>query len=104
MNTLMIVGADRLGTITARLKSLGFGEILHMDGRKTRMVRQGIPKEIDAVLILTDFINHNVAKKITEQAKERSIPVCYAKRSWCSIYQSLAQSKNMCKQCPFLQK
>ncbi|WP_158737945.1 DUF2325 domain-containing protein [Alteribacillus sp. YIM 98480] len=102
MKSLMIVGADKLGSIPVRLNELGFQHILHVSGRKVKMVHKDIPERIDLVLVLTDFINHNISKKLTEKAKNRSIPICYAKRSWCSIYQSLSNCNEVCEQCPLL--
>ncbi|MFB5663852.1 DUF2325 domain-containing protein [Alteribacillus sp. HJP-4] len=103
MNSLLIVGADRLGAIPARLKEAGFENILHISGRKVKMVHKEIPDKVDLVLVLTDFINHNVSTKLKEKAKERAIPICYAKRSWCSIYRSMSQSKEVCRGCPFFE-
>ncbi|SDH27746.1 hypothetical protein SAMN05192534_103134 [Alteribacillus persepolensis] len=99
MESLMIVGADKLGSIPDKLEELGFRHIEHLSGRKVRMIHKGIPESIDLVLVLTDFINHNTAKKVTERAKMRSIPICYAKRYWCSIYQSLTHCPKVCHDC-----
>ncbi|RSL32483.1 DUF2325 domain-containing protein [Salibacterium salarium] len=104
MDTLMIVGADKLGSIPKRLQELGFEDISHVSGRKVKMVHKKIPDKVDLVLVLTDFINHNVATKLKERAKERCIPVCYARRSWCSIYKALTNCDEVCEKCPFLDK
>lgn len=104
MNSLLIVGADKLGAIPDRLSELGFSDIMHISGRKVKMVHREIPENIDLVLVLTDFINHNVSSKLKERAKEKAIPVCYAKRSWCSIYKALSACNEVCEQCPLLEK
>ncbi|WP_022794633.1 DUF2325 domain-containing protein [Marinococcus halotolerans] len=104
MDGLMIIGADRLGAIPDRLKELGFQDIKHVTGRKVKMVQKEIPPNIDLVLVLTDFINHNVSAKLKERAKNQNVPICYAKRSWCSIYKALSNSDEVCAKCPMLQK
>ncbi|MFB4164406.1 DUF2325 domain-containing protein [Alteribacillus sp. JSM 102045] len=104
MDSLMIVGADRLGAIPKRLKEIGFQEISHVSGRKVKMVHKKIPVHTDLVLVLTDYINHNVSAKLKEKAKEQSIPICYARRSWCSIYQALTHCEEVCESCPMLSK
>ncbi|MGY4690617.1 DUF2325 domain-containing protein [Salibacterium sp. K-3] len=103
VDTLMIVGADKLGSIPKRLQEVGFQDISHVSGRKVKMVQKNIPEDVDLVLILTDFINHNMTDKVKEKAKEQNVPVCFAKRSWCSIYKTLANCEEVCRKCPMLQ-
>jgi hypothetical protein len=89
MRSLLIIGADHLGVIPDRLSSIGFDEVLHINGRKVQMVKKGIPDNISFILVLTDYVNHNLSAVIKQRAKNKSIPIFYAKRSWCSIYQVL---------------
>ena len=85
MNSLLSVGADHLGVIPDKLTSVGFDEIVHINVRKSQMVRKEIPEKISCILILTDYVNHNLSTVIKKQAKHHSIPNYYAKRSWSSI-------------------
>lgn len=89
MNSLLIIGADHLGVIRDKLSTVGFDEILHFDGRNARMVKKEIPERIGCILVLTDYVNHNLTGVIKKRAKTKEIPVFYAKRSWSSIYQAL---------------
>nr|WP_295970858.1 DUF2325 domain-containing protein [uncultured Bacillus sp.] len=89
MNSLLIIGADHLGVIPEKLTSVGFKKILHMSGRKVQMVKRDIPENISCILILTDYVNHNLTSVIKKRAKNQSIPIFYAKRSWSSIYNVL---------------
>lgn len=91
MSSLLIVGADHLGEIQDKLTSVGFNEILHINGRKGKMVKKEIPANISCILVLTDYVNHNLSTVIKKRAKSQSIPIYYAKRSWCSIYKVLKQ-------------
>ncbi|MFZ3589318.1 DUF2325 domain-containing protein [Bacillus sp. DJP31] len=93
MISLMVVGADHLGTITGKLLNTGFGEVLHIDGRKVNSVKKGIPESIDMVFVLTDYVNHNLAKVIKQKAKEQSKPIYFVKRSWSSIYPVIQELK-----------
>lgn len=80
---LFLVGGDKLGNINKKLQELGVTEIIHMDGRKCSVGNQpSIPARADAVVVLTDFINHNTCTYIKKQAKEREIPIVFSKRSW----------------------
>jgi len=86
MSSLLVVGADHLGNITDKLMSSGFKEIIHLDGRKVNMVKRGIPEHIDLVLVMTDYVNHNLAKVIKQKAKSQEKPIYFVKRSWSSIH------------------
>jgi len=92
-SSLLIVGADDLGIILKKLSSAGFHEVFHIDGRKEKTVKAGIPKNIDMILVLTDFVNHNLSTVIKQKAKSQSIPIFFAKRSWTSIYQTLIKGR-----------
>jgi hypothetical protein len=89
MSSLLIIGADHLGVIRDKLTSIGFDVVLHISGRKVQMVKKEIPEKINCILILTDYVNHNLSTVIKKRAKNQSIPIYYAKRSWCSIYNAL---------------
>lgn len=89
MDNILIIGADRLGNIETNLKDYGFGSITHINGRKVKMVHKAIPEQVDLILILTDYINHNLANVIKSKAKKRNIPTVFARRSWCSIAKTL---------------
>lgn len=91
MSSLLIVGADHLGKIPSKLESIGFSEIIHISGRKVQQVKKEIPTHIDLILVLTDYINHNLSTVLKKKAVEQAIPICYAKRSWCSIYQAIGK-------------
>jgi hypothetical protein len=81
--SVLIVGGDHLGNIEGRLKDIGYQEVLHITGRK-----------IHSILVLTDYVNHNLSKEIKEKAKKQQVPIYFAKRSWSSIYQVLQGLSN----------
>ncbi|GMB09893.1 hypothetical protein EDD69_11545 [Thermolongibacillus altinsuensis] len=91
MSSLLVVGADHLGSIADKLKSSGFREIIHLDGRKVNMVKRQIPEHVDIVFVMTDYINHNLAKVIKQKAKDQEKPIYFVKRSWSSIQQVIHQ-------------
>jgi hypothetical protein len=93
MASLLIVGADHLGNIVHKLSEIGFQKVSHVSGRNCQSVKKGIPDHVDLVLVLTDYVNHNLSKVIKQRAKEQSLPIFFAKRSWCSIQQALSDIK-----------
>lgn len=89
MESLLVVGGDKLGEITNKLKNEGFKSIIHLNGRKVKRNRKEIPEKIDTILVLTDFINHNLSTLIKREAQEKSIPIYFSKRSWSFISKEL---------------
>lgn len=102
MSSLLVYGGDNLNSITGHLKNIGFDEVMHISGRKVKMVKKEIPDNVDLILILTDYINHNLVKSIKGRAAKRDVPIVYSKRSWCAIYKALTACNDACEQCPFL--
>ncbi|MDF2903308.1 MAG: hypothetical protein K0S25_946 [Bacillus sp. (in: firmicutes)] len=86
---MLIIGGDHLGKITQKLEGEGFNEVTHLNCRKKKMIRKGIPGKFDLILVLTDFISHSDSGAIKRKAQDQGIPICFSKRSWCSIYQEI---------------
>ncbi len=81
--SILIVGADHLGDIANNLKNMGCRTITHVKGRKNINRRNlHIPKGTDLVLVMTDYVDHNISRYIRDKAKTQSIPVLFSKRSW----------------------
>ena len=94
--SIFIVGADHLGNIDKQLNRLGFNKIIHISGRKKKHYKLDLPDAADYVLVLTDYVCHNVSKEIKKKAKSKGIPVLFCKRSWSHIQQELSK-KNLLK-------
>lgn len=95
--SVLIVGGDHLGSIPKELDKMGVNEVKHMSGRSTQKIRNGIPETMDFIIVLCDYVNHNLSHKIKEYANSKAIPVVYAKRSWSSIYQKIKDNQNQFK-------
>lgn len=93
----LIVGGDHLGSIPKELDKIGVNEVRHVTGRSGQKIRDGIPETMDFIILLYDFVNHNLAHKIKSFAENRGIPVVYAKRSWSSIYQKIKERQQQFK-------
>ena len=93
--SLFIAGGDSLGKIIHKMRGLGFDNIIHLSGRKKSSSRNfQLPIKVDAVLILTDYINHSLMQKIKDEARSKDIKLFFAKRSWSSIYKKLEEINN----------
>ena len=56
-----------------------------------------MPDKADFIILLYDFVNHNLAYKIKKIAGNKGIPIIYAKRSWSSIYLSIQDHRQELK-------
>ncbi|MCP4254575.1 MAG: DUF2325 domain-containing protein [Candidatus Scalindua sp.] len=90
--SVLIVGGDHLGSIPKELKKIGVDNIKHMSGRNRNVIKRGMPMTMDLIIVLHDYVNHNLANVTKKQAKECNIPVVFARRSWSSIYNKLPDS------------
>lgn len=91
MSAILVIGGDRLGNIIDLLHGQGFDEIHHVSGRKSSQTGVTIPTGVKMILVLTDFVNHNLAKTVKSRAKDRSIPLLFCKRSCAAIAKALLQ-------------
>ena len=89
--SILIVGADRIGSFIPKLKALGADEILHWSGRKAKASKKVIPARTDLVIFCTDFLQHKVATELKKQVKERRLPAVYCRRAWSEIAPELDQ-------------
>ena len=95
--SVLIIGGDHLGSIPKELDKIGVTEIRHLTGRSGQKIREGIPETMDFIIVLYDFVNHNLVHKIKNFAENNGIPVIYAKRSWSSIYQKMKDCQKQFK-------
>ncbi len=100
--SVIIVGGDHLGCIPKELDRLGISKIQHLNGRGGQKIRGRIPDKIDFIILLYDFVNHNLAYKIKRLANNRDIPIIYAKRSWPSIYTGIQEQQQQLRKAGFV--
>jgi len=91
---VLVIGGDHLGSIGQNLLNMGFKAVKHVTGRTERRVE--IPAGTELVVVLIDYVNHNLARWVKEQAKARQVPIIFSRRSWSSICSSLQN----CTDCP----
>ena len=76
--SVLVVGGDRLDAMKDFLGDrLGADRIAHYSGRKLKLLKNGIPKNVDLMIVLTDYINHDLMKAYKNIARKKEIPfVC----------------------------
>jgi len=97
----VIVGADRLGNIPDLLKGHNITIRHHISGRDPAHQKKTLqlPSGTDLLILLTDFLGHNVMKTFRAAAQRSGVRVLACRRSICSMKQALTQS-GYCEMCP----
>ncbi|MDN5843986.1 MAG: DUF2325 domain-containing protein [Alcaligenaceae bacterium] len=97
----LVVGADRLGNIPDLLKGHNIAIRHHISGREPAHQKKTpqLPSGTDLVILLTDFLGHNVMKTFRTAAQRAGVRVMACRRSVCSVKQALDQC-GYCEVCP----
>ncbi|NYT23047.1 DUF2325 domain-containing protein [Alcaligenaceae bacterium] len=89
----VVVGADRLGNIPDVLKGHNIAIMHHISGRDPSHQKKTLqlPSGTQLLILLTDFLGHNVMKTFRAAAQRSGVRVLACRRSVCSMKQALAQ-------------
>ncbi|QEK13331.1 DUF2325 domain-containing protein [Crassaminicella thermophila] len=102
--TALIVGGDRLGNIPQVLNERGIDQYIHWAGRKKGMRNKVVPTNIDMIIVLYDFIEHNLANIIKKESKTMDVPCIFAKRAVSDLAMKLDVCKYCTKDCEYKKK
>lgn len=83
--SVLVIGGDTVSPICELLRGLGVTRIEHWSGRKKGQIKKNLPASLDCVVMLTDFLQHNIMYKYKSEAKKLGIPCVCAKRSKHSV-------------------
>jgi hypothetical protein len=89
----VIVGADRLGNIPELLRGHNISITHHISGRDPAHQKKtlSLPSGTQVVILLTDFLGHNVMKTFRNAAQKSGVKVVACRRSVCAVQQALEQ-------------
>ena len=87
--SILIVGGDNIEIINCNLCKNGYCVAKHISGRKHSHQCIEIPKNVDVVLVLIDYVSHGVSNHIKKESKRLGIRTVFAKRAWSSVESSL---------------
>lgn len=79
--TVLIVGGDRINSVAKYLSQNGYDEIYHWDARRNSDTRRFIPPNTRLVVILINYLNHGMAKRIRRDAEQLGLPILFSKNS-----------------------
>ena len=87
--SVLIVGGDNIEIINCNLCKNGYCVAKHISGRKHNHKCLEIPKNVDLILVLTDYVNHAVSNHIKKESRRLGIKTIYSKRAWSCVENSL---------------
>ncbi|MDC7690544.1 DUF2325 domain-containing protein [Vogesella indigofera] len=76
----MIIGGDKVETTRRALQASGYADVLHWSGRKSGDLKREFPARVAHMVIILDYVNHNLAKRMRLIARARQISVAYVGR------------------------
>lgn len=77
----LIVGGDNIESIRDELQAQGIHQVTHWTGRKHVGKSQVIPRNIELVVVLVNFVNHSLSVRVKKEAKRLRLPVIYSRNS-----------------------
>lgn len=89
----VVVGADKLGNIPDLLKDHNIAIRHHISGRDPAHQKKTLqlPSGTDLLILLTDFLGHNVMKTFRSAAQRSGVKVLICRRSVCCMRRALMQ-------------
>ena len=79
--SVLIVGADYIRSIENLLNERGFDAVTHWTARTNSACHRKVPSHTELIVVLTDFLNHGMARHVKKVADTRGLPIIYSKRS-----------------------
>lgn len=80
--SILLVGGDRLGNITRNLIEYDFKNIEHISGRKNGDKKLKISPKTDLVLLLVDYVGHQLIETVKQESRKSDVKIVFSKRSW----------------------
>lgn len=87
--SVLVIGGDRICNIKEKLRQIGFDKIEHVTGRKKNDRKVRISEKTDLVLVLIDYVGHNVTEVVKDESKRCDVKVMFSKRSWAHMERSI---------------
>ena len=97
--SVLIIGADSINPIKSVLENFGVTSIMHWNARdENKTNKRRLPEDIDCLIMLTNFLNHNTMFKFKKEAKKVKLPFICAERTEHSVNSEFCKKFGLIKQ------
>ena len=79
--TALIVGGDYIEPLRREIVAHGIGQVEHWDGRKPGYITREVPACTRLIVVLYDYISHQLRLTLKKQATRDRVPLVYCRRS-----------------------
>jgi hypothetical protein len=79
--SVLIVGGDYIEPLRREIAAHGIGKVEHWDGRKPGYLRKEVPADTRLIVVLCDYISHQLRIALKRQASRSRVPLLYCRRS-----------------------
>jgi hypothetical protein len=77
----LVVGGDNIESLRDELQAQGIEQVTHWTGRKHGDKHYVIPRNIELIVVLVNFVNHSLSTKVKKEAKRLNLPVIFSRNS-----------------------
>ena len=77
----LVVGGDNIESLRDELQAQGIVKITHWTGRKHGDKHYVIPRNVELIVVLVNFVNHSLSTKVKKEAKRLNLPVIFSRNS-----------------------
>ena len=77
--TALIVGGDCVENLKREIVAYGHADVEHWSGRKSGFARRAIPEQARLIVVLCDYVNHNLGIGLKRQAHRRGAALLFCR-------------------------
>lgn len=79
--TALIVGGDYVESLKREILAHGHADVEHWSGRKSGSARRPVPEHVRLIVVLCDYVNHNLATTLKWQARRSGTALLFCRHS-----------------------
>ncbi|HVY04474.1 MAG TPA: DUF2325 domain-containing protein [Burkholderiales bacterium] len=79
--SVLIVGGDYIEPLRREIAARGVDTIRHWSGRKPGDLKREVPADTRLIVVLCDYVSHQLAFMLKKQAGRARVPMLYSRRS-----------------------
>ena len=79
--TALMVGGDYVENLRREIAAHGHAAVEHWSGRKSGFARRPVPEHARLIVVLCDYVNHNLAIGLKRQARRSGAALLFCRHS-----------------------